>query len=52
MRLLNVHTERLAEFKYKLICRFKLAADIVRGDIREKDFGQSTSIANESHNVS
>ena len=35
VKLLNVYTRRLTGFKYKLICRFKLAADMVRGGIRE-----------------
>ena len=30
MRLPDVDTGRLSGLKYKLICRFKLAADIVR----------------------
>ena len=35
MRLSNVETGRLTRFKFKLICSFKLAVDMVRGDIRE-----------------
>ena len=35
MRLLNVDTGRLLGLKYKLICHFKLAADMVGGDIWE-----------------
>ena len=35
VRLLNVDTGRLAGFKYKLICRFKLTAEMVWGGIRE-----------------
>ena len=35
MRLLGFDTGRLLRFKYKLICRFKLAADVVRGGIWE-----------------
>ena len=35
VRLLNVDTGRLVGFKYKLICRFKLVADMVRGGIKE-----------------
>ena len=35
MRLPNVDTRRLSGLKYKLMCSFKLAADMVRGCIRE-----------------
>jgi hypothetical protein len=35
VRLSNVDTEELAGFKDKLICHFKLAADMVGGDIWE-----------------
>ena len=35
MRLSNVDTGRLTGFKYKLICSFKLAADMVGNDIQE-----------------
>ena len=31
----DVDTRRLSELKYKLICRFKLAGDMVGGGIRE-----------------
>ena len=33
--LLDVDTGRLSGLKYKLICRFKLAVDIVGGGIKE-----------------
>ena len=35
VRLLEVDTGRLLGLKYKLICHFKLVADLVGGDIRE-----------------
>ena len=35
MRLLNIDTRRLLGLKYRLICHFKLAADLVRGCILE-----------------
>ena len=35
VRLMDVNTRRLSELKYKLVRCFKLAADIVRGSIRE-----------------
>ena len=34
MRLSNVDTGRMTGLKYKLICHFKLAVDMVRYDIR------------------
>ena len=44
MRLSNVDIGRLTGFKYKLICRFKLAADMVGVACR-------IYIADESHSV-
>jgi hypothetical protein len=35
VRLSNVDTRRLKGLKYKLIGHFKLAADMIRGGIRE-----------------
>ena len=35
MKLSNVGTRRLTGLKYKLICLFKLVADIVGGGIQE-----------------
>ena len=35
MRLSNIDTERLSRLKYKLICHFKLVADMVGGGIWE-----------------
>ena len=35
MRLSNVDTRSMSGLKYKLICHFKLAADLVRGCILE-----------------
>ena len=35
VRISNVDTGRLTGFKFKLICCFKLAADMVGGGIRE-----------------
>ena len=35
VRLLDVDTGRLLGLKYKLVCCFKLAADMVGGGIRE-----------------
>ena len=35
VRLFYVDTGRLSGLKYKLICRYKLAVDMVRGDIWE-----------------
>ena len=35
MRLAGVDTWRLSGLKYKLICRFKLATDMVGGGIQE-----------------
>ena len=35
VRLLTFDTERLTGLKYKLICYFKLAADMIRDGIRE-----------------
>ena len=35
LRLLDVDTGTLSGLKYKLICRFKLAADIVGSDNKE-----------------
>jgi hypothetical protein len=35
VRLLDVDTRRPSGLKYKLICYFKLVADMVRGGIRE-----------------
>ena len=34
-RLSNIDTGRLSGLKYKLICRFKLATDMVRGGIQK-----------------
>ena len=35
VKLLDVDTRRLSGLKYKLICHFKLAVDMVGGGIRE-----------------
>ena len=35
VRLLDVDTGRPSGLNYRLICRFKLAADVIRGGIRE-----------------
>ena len=34
-RLLDINTGRLSEFRYTLVCNFKLTADMVRDDVRE-----------------
>ena len=34
VRLMNVYTGSLSGLKYKLVCCFKLAVDMVRGGIR------------------
>ena len=35
MRLLDVNTKRVSGLKYKLICRLKLAVDMVRNGLQE-----------------
>ena len=35
MRLTDVNTRRLSGLKYKLVCHFKLATDMVENGIRE-----------------
>jgi hypothetical protein len=35
VRLTDFNTGRLSRFNYKLICHFKLAADMIRGGVRE-----------------
>ena len=37
MRLSNVDIRRLLELKYKLMCHFKLAADMVREFVNDTD---------------
>ena len=37
MRLSNVDTRRLSGLKYKLMCHFKLAADMVREFVNDTD---------------
>ena len=37
VRLANVYAGRWSGLKYKLVCCFKLAADMVEGGIREYD---------------
>jgi hypothetical protein len=36
-RLLDINTERLLELKYKLICHFKLVADMVEEFVNDTD---------------